>query len=102
MPSRFVRQELEKSIEKKCRLIAEERGGALIKTVALGKPGFPDRMLLMSGWGCFIEFKRPGGKPTDLQTHWMKVLERSKFRVHTIYSAEAFSQILDDHGARRT
>lgn len=91
---RFARPIREKTIEDACRLIANAHCARLVKTVVLGWPGFPDRMLLMPGSMCFIEFKRGDEQPTDLQQEWHRILRDSGQVVHVIRSVEGFKAII--------
>lgn len=89
--SRFIRQRLEKDIEAQCREIAARNGCRLIKLVSPGNPGVPDRLLLMPGRHVVIEFKRPGKKPTELQSRWHDIFDAAGFEVwRTVDDVEDF------------
>lgn len=100
--TRFARPVREKNIEDKCREIAELNGARLVKTVALGWPGFPDRMLLVPEhlYSCYIEFKRGDEQPTELQAKWHDLLRKSGQEVEVFRTVEEFLQLLQDIGVR--
>lgn len=98
---RFARPVREKNIEDASREYAEHRGGRLIKTVALGWPGFPDRMLLLPGFGAYVEFKRGNEQPTDLQAKWHAILKQSGFEVFVVRSLPEFAGVVDGGLMRR-
>lgn len=59
---------LEKAIEGRVRAYARGRGWKSLK-VKFVDAGYPDRMFILPGRICFIEFKRPGHEPEPLQNH---------------------------------
>jgi hypothetical protein len=57
--------------------------------------GLPDRLLLRpDGTTAFVEFKRPGERPTKIQAYWHKRLRGMGFEVAVIQSLYAFRQLL--------
>lgn len=42
----------------------EEAGGETRKVKWIGRTRAPDRLVLMDGFACFVELKRPGKQPT--------------------------------------
>lgn len=97
---RFARPVREKSIEDKCRAIAEAHGGRLIKTAAIGWPGFPDRMALFPKHrrSFYVEFKRGDEQPTDLQFEWHSILRLSAQIVYVVRSVEEFKGLIAMNG----
>lgn len=86
---------LEKHIEKQCGSIARGRGWLYWKLNILGFPGVPDRLLLSAGGRIrFIEFKRPGGKPTPLQEAWHRKLRGLGFEVYVIDNVDDFEKAI--------
>jgi len=66
----------EKQIEAFCVQEASKRGGKAVKGNAVNTKGFPDRIIILPGGKIgFLELKRPGGKPTKLQKHWLQQLQ---------------------------
>ena len=64
----------ESQIEKAVCDHARKRGAIVMKLSGMNQKGQPDRMFLYGGVVLFIEFKRPGNKPTALQKKWMSEL----------------------------
>lgn len=68
----------EQAIQSKIRKYLEKRGFIVLKVGNVYKAGFPDLMVLPhedSDFDVFfLEVKRPGKKPTDLQIYWMERL----------------------------
>lgn len=54
--------------------------------------------------GLFLEFKKPGERPSDKQRVWIRLLRENGYRVELVYSAEEAWQVLrqyDPHTPRR-
>lgn len=73
-----MKKPLERSIENAVVTYARARGIEAIKLNGLGKRSLPDRLFLgPRRRTLFVEFKRPGEKPTALQSHlhalWFKL-----------------------------
>lgn len=67
---------LEKEIEAKVVKWAKANGWLAIKYTPIGVRGWPDRIFISPrGAHVWIEFKRPGNTPTELQVYRMKELE---------------------------
>jgi VRR-NUC domain. len=64
---------IERSFVKRCPFPSLKISGA-------GR-GIPDRLVLLPGRPLFIEFKRPGGKPTPLQLHVHEKLRKLGYAV---------------------
>ena len=71
----------ESQIEKAVCDHARKRGAIVMKLSGMNQKGQPDRMFLHDGKVLFIEFKRPGNKPTALQKKWLSDLSRNGFYV---------------------
>ena len=72
---------LEKDIEQKYCKEVKKKGGICIKLVSPGNRGVPDRIALYPGGIVeFIEFKKPGGRLSELQKDWGERLERMGFK----------------------
>jgi Holliday junction resolvase len=63
-------------------------GWMVTKLISTSTPGIPDLMALKSGRAVFIEVKRPGQKPTPLQSHVHKRLTEQGFEVTVATSKE--------------
>lgn len=95
--------ELEKDIERKLRIIVEDRHGLCLKWVCPGWSGVPDRLgLLPGGRIVFVELKRPiGGRLSKLQKWWHKKLIDLGFQVWVIWDQEdldSFERAVLQHG----
>lgn len=94
MPSTATKKTQEKHIEKACGSIARGRGWLYWKLNILGFPGVPDRLILCPGGRVmFVEFKRPGGKPTPLQEAWHRKLRALGFKVEVIDNVSDFEML---------
>lgn len=66
MPSKL----LERDIERRVVAYAKSRNVLCMKFASPNNRGVPDRILIgPTGRIAFLELKRPGGKPTELQLH---------------------------------
>lgn len=66
---------LERSIEATVVHWAAEQGIPTLKLKLDANSGWPDRIFLLDkGRAAFIEFKRKGKRPTDLQHHRLAIL----------------------------
>ena len=74
----------ESDIESKVIQYAETKGVLQVKLNLIGRSGWPDRMLLYKGAVAFIEFKRAGEKPRELQKHIHEQLRRHGFNVYVV------------------
>jgi len=52
-----------------------------LKINPTGQAGYPDRLIMWTGGLMFVEFKRPGQKPTKLQMHRHSVLREMGYMV---------------------
>lgn len=88
---------LEKTVEKKCAALAKKRGYQFLKWQNTAQKGVPDRILIGPGIIEFVELKRPGGKPTKLQTAMHKKIDTAHGRTvcWLIDSVEAFGELLN-------
>ena len=93
---------LEKSIEGAAARYARSVGVLTYKFSSPAQRGVPDRIFIGPMGTIFMEFKRPGGKPTALQQHhidginkvagpfnsttscWVDSVEAAKVRINTI------------------
>lgn len=87
----------EKQIEAFCIREASKRGGKAVKGNAVNTKGFPDRIIMLPGGKVgFLELKRPGGKPTKLQKHWLKQLDALGCVASVADTKEAVVAFMDD------
>jgi hypothetical protein len=87
---------LEKTIEKKAVLYARSLKLVALKLNILGYRGWPDRMFLGEN-RCifFIEFKRPGNVPTELQSQIHKLLKRWGFSIYVVDGTEEAKRVIE-------
>lgn len=85
----------ERAIEAKCRKLALQAGWLCWKWVSPGTPGVPDRILLgPSSEVWFVEFKRPGGRLSKLQSKILTRLIERGMNVAIIDNTKDFEAIL--------
>ena len=75
---------LEKDVEQKWCKTAKAHGWKAYKFSSPGNSSVPDRMFVRNGFVFFIEFKRPGGKPTPNQLEEHKVMRAAGLLVWVI------------------
>jgi hypothetical protein len=74
--------------------VAQDRGCLLTK-LHHGTVGFPDRLLIRPHRAdVFVEFKRPGQKPTKIQAYWHGRLRLMGKQVEVVHSGAAFLKLL--------
>lgn len=77
------------------------RAGVLARKLDFGQ-GWPDFMFLHSGRVLFIEFKRPGERPTPLQVHMHTLLQLAGFRVCTVDDVDIGVTLVDNFKENKT
>ena len=88
-------KESEKTLEARLVREIEARGGMALKYTSQFHRGIPDRIcLLPGGVTIFVEMKSTGQKPTKLQDHAMKQLEKLGFSTRVIDSTESLDRLL--------
>lgn len=87
---------LEKTIERNFQDKAEALGYFVLKLNLMGFRGLPDRLVLGDhAFILFIEFKRPGEEPGNLQEFIIGRLTRYGFNVLVIDSPEKAEQTIN-------
>lgn len=80
----FMQQD-ERDVEKFLVQEIKKMGGKAFKFVSPGTLGVPDRLIcLPGGIACFVELKRPGGKPRPVQRFVLRSLYHLGHRVVVI------------------
>jgi hypothetical protein len=69
----------EAKIERTVSAWAKDMGILTIKLNVRGQRGVPDRLYLLAGKTLFIEFKKPGSKPTAIQRWALNNLRATGF-----------------------
>ena len=86
----------EKQIETFCIREASIRGGKALKWSSPSCKGVPDRIIILPGGRVgFLELKRPGGKATKLQLHWIKTLDGLGCVAGVADTKEAVAEFMD-------
>lgn len=85
---------LEKNIEKKCNEWAEKQGWWQRKFVSPNQRGVPDRLYIRNGKVVFVEFKKPGSKPTALQVKTINEMYAHGATVHVVDNLEDFKLLM--------
>jgi predicted methyltransferase MtxX (methanogen marker protein 4) len=75
---------------------AKKHAGMLIRKMnGLGVMGWPDRMFMYNGNVMFIEFKRPGGKVTEVQQKMHERIMSAGFRVWVVDDKQVGKSLID-------
>ena len=86
---------LEKQIERRFCNRIRDSGGLSWKFTSPGHAGVPDRIVLFQqGRICFVEFKRPGGRPRPLQEKMHKKLRYMGFPVYVVSTYDDVEDLL--------
>lgn len=72
----------------------EKLGFLCYKFVSPGNKGVPDRIVIGNGKTIFIETKKPGGAPRELQEYVMKKMKKSGAIVYVADTKENVDEIL--------
>ena len=83
----------ESAVEQACRAYAKKVGFRLLKIT--GVAGWPDRLLLSPhGHHVFIEFKRPGESPRELQEYIIEMLNKELHGATWIDNLTSFKMLV--------
>lgn len=86
---------LEREVQAKAVKLARARGWWASKFVAMGRRSAPDYLFAKCGFVFFVEFKREGEVPTELQQHEHNKMREFGLRVVVCDSVEEFIRILN-------
>ena len=78
--------------------VVEDHGGLCLKFVSPGNAGYPDRIVIMKGFLCFVETKSPTGQLKLLQIRRIAELESKGVKVFVVAGKKAvedFGVMLD-------
>ena len=85
----------ESDIERRLISAVQKEGGLCLKFAPPGMVGFPDRLVLLpGGLVVFVEVKKPGKKPTNLQVHRHGQLRSLGMRVYLLDDQEQIKNIM--------
>lgn len=85
---------LESELQKKCVAYARGDGWWASKFVAQGRRSAPDYIFAKNGRVIFIEFKRPGQHPTELQEAEHEKMRSFGLTVEVCDNLEFFKEVL--------
>ena len=77
---------LESEIKRKCREQLEKLGWLVIHLMQTNCNGIPDTIILRKSVIYFIEFKRPGKDPRELQQYRIRKLQEQGFKTFVVTS----------------
>lgn len=86
---------LEKEIETKVCTYAKDRGVLVYKFTSIAHRSVPDRLFIYDGISFFIEFKRPGAKPTAAQCREHGRIREQKVQVFLIDDVDDGKRMID-------
>lgn len=87
---------LEKQVEEKVCTYAKSKGFLAYKFTSPNRAAVPDRMFVSpSGFIFFVEFKRPGAKPTPAQEREHAKLRASCVAVYVVDDVDAGRFLID-------
>lgn len=86
---------LERKIQKHCVAYARSRGWWARKLAGQGRRSLPDYIFARFGVVLFVEFKKTGEKPTELQEEEHKVMRAAHLCVYVIDDVERFKALID-------
>jgi hypothetical protein len=89
-------KQLESDVEAKVVKYAKSRGCLERKMNGPGYRGWPDRLFGYNGKIIWVEFKRPGKEPTNLQDYVHDRLERHGFDVKWVDSVADGKNLIDE------
>lgn len=97
-PIKRLIERSEASIEQAAVRALEKRGALAPKYVTPGRRSAPDRIVLPGSGTCFfIEFKKPGKKPTEKQAAEHKKLRARGYQVNVESCTQGALSALDAH-----
>lgn len=95
------RRLLEKDIENPSVRKARNQGWWARKFSAVGRTSVPDYVFGKDGCIFFVEFKRPGGKPTPKQSDEHELMRKHGLTVYVCDTRELFDDILKAEDEKR-
>ena len=86
--------QLEKTIERDCRRIAEKHKCLLLKVVSPQRNGMPDRLFIgPDKLFIWMEFKQQKGTPSPIQKRTLKLLKGYGHQAYLVNSVDVFKRI---------
>ncbi len=75
---------LESEIKRKCTKLLESWGWMVVHLIQTSHNGIPDTLILRKQQAFFIEFKRPGQQPRELQVYRINKLKEQGFKTFLV------------------
>lgn len=94
-PRKIVRKLLERDVESRCKEWARGRGWWVRKFASPANRSVPDDVFGKEGRVIWVEFKRPGEKPTELQVEEHAKMRAAGLDVRVFDSVESFKQAFE-------
>jgi hypothetical protein len=91
----------ESDVEKLLKTTVESNGGEVRKVNWVGRRGAPDRLVLLPGWGVFVELKNTGKKAPAYQLREADRLRYSGFDCRIIDNQAGVIGLIADWKAKR-
>ena len=83
----------ESAIERKCKLLAQQKGWFQVKIEKTSVRGFPDRLFIRAGKTVYVEFKNEVGRLSDEQVRVIAQMREHGADVYVISSMEEANAI---------
>lgn len=77
---------LESEIKRRGAKLLESWGWMVVHLITTNTNGIPDSLCLRAGQAVFIEWKRPGQKPRELQQYRIRKLQEQGFKTFIVTS----------------
>jgi hypothetical protein len=87
---------LESAIKKQCTKLLESWGWEVIHLIQTSKNGIPDTLILRNSRAYFIEFKRPGQAPRELQLYRIRKLQEKGFKTYVVTTLKDIEVFKDE------
>lgn len=87
---------LESEIKKRCTKLLESWGWEVVHIIQCNKNGYPDTLILRNSRAYFIEFKRPGKVPRELQLYRIRKLQEKGFKTYVVTSLKDIEVFKDE------
>lgn len=91
-PRKIVRKLRERDVESRCKVWARDRGWWVRKFASPANRSVPDDVFGKEGRVVWVEFKRPGEKPTPLQIEEHDKMRAAGLDVRVFDNVDSFKQ----------
>lgn len=87
---------LESELKKRCSKQLEQWGWMVIHIIQSNCNGIPDTLILRNQRAYFIEFKRPGQAPRELQKYRIRKLQEKGFKTFVVTTLKDIEVLKDE------